>query len=71
MQTAVSSEKMKFVRIMVEGPERSDSLYIYGVDTPAVVEVLRGAFSSAAGSSEPVAQKPRRGRKPKEEDKEA
>ena len=57
-KTVVSSEKMKFVRVMVEGAERSDSLYIYGVDTPAVMEVLGNAFGNGEGRRQ-TTRKPR------------
>lgn len=57
-KTMVSSEKMQVVRVHTEGSERSDSLYIYGVDTPAVMEVLGNAFGNGEGAKQ-ATRKPR------------
>lgn len=52
MRTIVSSEKLPVTKVTVESEGRSDTLFAYGVESPAVMDVLKGAFGGAGGQPE-------------------
>ena len=55
MQRMITREKLPVTKVVIEGAERMDTLYVYGHDVPAVAEALCMAFGQP-GDNVPIGQ---------------